>query len=48
MNLKSCKSGFKNEKNVSPNGNVHYCVTGCHGDSLLHFGLNTKVSCGGL
>ena len=42
MNLKSSKSGF----NVNPN--VHCCIISCHGNSLLHFGLNTKVSCEGL
>ena len=35
-------------KNVNPNVYVHCCVIGCHGNSLLHFGLNTKVSCEGL
>ena len=44
MTLKSAKSGFKKE-NVNPNDYVHCCVVGCHGNSLLHFGLNTKVSC---
>ena len=31
-------------KNVNPNDYVHCCVIGCHGNSLLRFGLNTKVS----
>ena len=44
MNLKSSKSGFKKEKYDY----VDCCVIGCHGNSLLHFGLNTKVSCEGL
>ena len=35
-------------KNVSPNDYIHFCVIGCHGNSLLHFCLNTKVSCEGL
>ena len=47
MNLKSFKSGFK-MKNVNPNDYVHCCVIGCHGNSLLHFGLDTKISCEGL
>ena len=47
MNLKTSKSGF-NEENVNPNDYVHCCVIGCHGNPLLHFGLNTKVSCEGL
>ena len=47
MNLKSSKSGFK-KKNVNLNDYVHCCVIDCHGNSLLHFGLNTKVSCEGL
>ena len=47
MNLKTSKSGFK-EENVNPNDYVHCCVIGCHGNPLLHFGLNTKVSCEGL
>ena len=41
MNLKSSKSGFKNDC-------VHCCVIGYYGNALLHFGLNTKVSCEGL
>ena len=41
MNIKSSKSGFKNE-NVNPNDYVHCCVIGCHGNSLLHFGLTQK------
>ena len=36
------------KKNVNPNDYVHCCVIGCHGNILLHFGLNTKVSCEGL
>ena len=32
-------------KNMIPIDYVHCCVIGCHGNSLLHFGLNTKVSC---
>ena len=47
MNLKSSKSGFK-KGNVNTNDCVHCCVIGCHGNSLLHYGLNTKVSCEGL
>ena len=47
MNSKSSKSGFKKE-NMNPNDHVHCCVIGCHGNSLLHFGLNTKVSFEGL
>ena len=49
MNLKSSKSGFKKE-NVNPDhfNYFHCCAISCHGDSLLHFGLNTKVSCEGL
>ena len=47
MNLKSSKSG-KERKNVNPNVYVHSGVIGCHGNSLLHFGLNTKFSCEGL
>ena len=47
MNLKSSKSGFQKE-NVNPTDYVLCCVIGCHGNSLLHFGLNTKVSCEGL
>ena len=35
-------------KNANPNEYVHCCVIGCHGILLLHFGLNTKVSCEGL
>ena len=35
-------------KNVNPNDNVHCCVIGCHCNSLLHFGLKTKVSIEGL
>ena len=35
-------------KNVNPNDYAHSCVIGCHGNSLLHFGLNTKVSYEGL
>ena len=35
-------------KNMNPNDYVHCCVIGCIGNSLLHFGLNTKVSCDGL
>ena len=35
-------------KSVNPNDYVHCCVIICHGNSLLHFGLNTKVSCEGL
>ena len=35
-------------KNVNPNAYVHCCVIGCHGNSLLRFGLDTKVSCEGL
>ena len=35
-------------ENVNPNDNIHYCVIDCHGNSLLHFGLNTKVSCEGV
>ena len=35
-------------KNVNPNDYVHCCFIGCHGNSLLHFCLNTKVSCEGL
>ena len=42
MNLKSLW------RNVNPNDYVHCCVIGCHGNSLLHFGLNTNVSCEGL
>ena len=34
-------------ENVNPNDNVHCCVIGCHGNALLHFCLNTKVSCEG-
>ena len=45
--IKFPKSGFK-EENVKPNVNIHCCVIGCHGNSLLHFGLNTKVSCEGI
>ena len=33
---------------MNPNDYVHCCVIDCHGNSLLHFGLNTKVSCEGL
>ena len=47
MNLKSFKRGFKQE-NVNPNDYGHCCVIGCHVNSLLHFGLNSKVSCEGL
>ena len=47
MNLNSPKSGFKKEK-VNPNCYVHCYVIGCHGNLLLYFGLNTKVSCEGL
>ena len=39
MNLKASKSGFK-RKNMYPNDYGHWCVIGCHGNSLLHFGLN--------
>ena len=46
MNLKSSISGIKKE-NVNPNEYVHCCVIGCHGNSLLHFGLNTIISCDG-
>ena len=46
MNLKSSKSGIKKE-NVNPNEYVHCCVIGCHGNSLLHFGLNKIISCDG-
>ena len=35
-------------KNVNPNDYVHCCVIGCHGNSLLYFGLNTNISCEGL
>ena len=35
-------------KNVNRNDYVHCSFIGCHGNSLLHFGLNTKVSCEGL
>ena len=49
MNLKSSKSAFKKEKCESKiNDYFHCCVNGCHGNSLLHFGLNTKVSFEGL
>ena len=34
--------------NVNPNDYVHWCVIDCHGNSLLHFGVNTKVSCEGI
>ena len=34
--------------NVNQNVYVHCCFIGCHSDSLLHSGLNTKVSCEGL
>ena len=44
MVLKSSKSAFKNEKCDY----IHSCDIGCHGNALLHFGLNTKVSCEGL
>ena len=47
MNLKSSKSGC-NKENVNPNDYIHCCVIDCHGNSFLHFGLNTKVSCEGL
>ena len=47
MNLKSSKVVLR-RKNVNPNDYVHCCVIGCHGNSLLHFGLNTKVSREGL
>ena len=47
MNLKSSKIGFR-KANVNTNDYVHSCVIGCHGNSLLHFGLNTKVSSEGL
>ena len=47
MNLKSSKSGFK-KANENQNDYVHCSVIGCHGNSLLHFGLNAKVSCEGL
>ena len=47
MYFKSFKSSFKKE-NVNSNDYVHCCVIGCHGNSLMHFGLNTKVSCEGL
>ena len=47
MNLKSSKEVLR-RKNVNPNDYVHCCVIGCHGNSLLHFGLNTKVSREGL
>ena len=47
MNLKVSKTGLR-RKNLNPNDYVHCCVTGCHGNSLLHFGLNKKVSCEGL
>ena len=46
MNLKSSKSGLR-RKNVNPNDYVRCCVIGCHGNSLLHFALNTKDSCEG-
>ena len=48
MNLKSSKNDFKSEKCMNPNDYVHCCVMGCHYNSLLHFGLNTNVSCEGL
>ena len=48
MNLKSSKSVFLRRKNVNPNDYVYCCVIGFHSNSLLHFGLNTKVSCEGL
>ena len=35
-------------KNVNPNDYVQCCVIGCHGNTLLQFGFNTKVSCEGL
>ena len=35
-------------KIVYPNDYVHCCVIGCHGNSLLHFDLNTNVGCDGL
>ena len=35
-------------KNVNPNDYIHCCIIGCHGNSLLHFGLNTRISCEGL
>ena len=35
-------------KNLNLNDYIHCCVIGCHGNSLLHFGLNTKLSCEGL
>ena len=35
-------------ENVNPNDCVQCCVIGYHGNSLLHFGFNTKVSCEGL
>ena len=35
-------------KDLNPNDCVHCCIIGCHGNSLLHFGLNKKVSCEGL
>ena len=34
-------------KNVNPNKYVHCCVISGQGNSLLHFGLNIKVSCEG-
>ena len=32
---------------LNPNDYIHCCVIDCHGNLLLHFGLNTKVSCEG-
>ena len=44
----SLHSSTLRRKNVNRIDYVHCCVIGCHGNSLLHFGLNTKISCEGL
>ena len=47
INLKDSESDLR-RTNVNPNDHIHRCVIDCHGNSLLHFGLNTKVSCEGV
>ena len=46
MNLNPLKVVLR-RKNVNPNDYAHRCVIGYHGNSMLHLGMNTKVSCEG-
>ena len=43
MNIKAPERGFKKDKHESKYDNVHCCVIGCHGYSLLHL-ICTKKS----